>query len=86
MRTALTAHTGTSTQKTTPTPDHQEVGNAELAEGRDPNVAKNKTIWFCPRCGIRVTTYVPVTQTLTHPCVRKANKTIPLEKEGATHE
>ena len=77
----LTAHTDTNTQKKTPTSDRQAVGNVEHAEGSDPSVAKNKTVWHCPRCGIRVTTYVPVTQTLTHPCVRKANKTIPLQKE-----
>lgn len=87
MRTAHTVRTGTNTQKKTRTLAQQEGENAEYAEGKDAGVANNKTIWFCPRCRVRVTTYVPVTQILTHPCVRKANKTIPLQKEeGETHE
>lgn len=75
-----TAPTGMNTHPTTPTCDRPAGGNVDNAERNDPTVSE-KTRWSCPRCGVAVTMYVPVSQPPTHRCARKLNQTLPLQKE-----
>ena len=80
MRAVPTARMGMNTRQRTPILARLVAGNVEPA-GRKGRIVKIRTKWVCPRCGASVTTYVPLTVTPTHPCSRKANKTVPLEKE-----
>lgn len=78
MRTKRTAPKDMNTPKKTPTVD--PTTPASVA----PVGVKEK--WACKSCGVTVILGVVVTYPPTHICRKKAERIIPLQKEGTPNE
>jgi hypothetical protein len=79
-KTKPTVYMDMNTPKKIHTQDQTDQGNVANAG------ATVKTKWSCKSCGITVILGVAVTYPPTHICRKKAERIIPLQKEGHSNE